>query len=203
MITMLTKKELDSRKRLEYSCLEQLVPKNHLLRKIDKLIDFDFIYDEVGELYSAVGRLSVDPVVLIKIVMIQYLFGIHSMRQTIREIEVNLAYRLFLGYSISEKIPHFSTFNKNYERRFKKTNLFNNIFVRILEIAEENGLMEPTQIYVDSTHIKASANKKKYTKATIKMEAKKYQNKLNAKIDEDRKKHGKKPLKYNSCQCSR
>ena len=133
---MLTNKELDSRKRLEYNCLEQLVPKNHLLRKIDKLIDFDFIYDEVGELYSAVGRLSVDPVVLIKIVMIQYLFGIHSMRQTIREIEVNLAYRWFLGYSISEKIPHFSTFNKNYERRFKKTNLFNNIFVRILEIAE-------------------------------------------------------------------
>lgn len=144
---MLTKKELDSRKRLEYSCLEQLVPNNHLLRKIDKIIDFDFIYDEVEDLYSAVGRPSIDPVVLIKIVMIQYLFGIPSMRQTIREIEVNVAYRWFLGYSISEKIPHFSTFNKNYERRFKKTNLFNNIFVRILEIAEENGLIEPTQIY--------------------------------------------------------
>ena len=71
---MLTKKELDSRKRLEYSCLEQLVPKNNLLRKIDKIIDFDFIYDEVGELYSAVVRPSIDPVVLIKIVMIQYLF---------------------------------------------------------------------------------------------------------------------------------
>ncbi len=54
------------------------------------------------------------------------------MRKTIREIEVNVAYRWFLGYSISEKIPYFSTFNKNYERRFKKTNLFNNIFVRIL-----------------------------------------------------------------------
>lgn len=191
---MLTKKELDSRKRLEYSCLEQLVPQNHLLRKIDKIIDFDFIYDEVGELYSTVGRPSVDPVVLIKIVMIQYLFGIPSMRQTIREIEVNLAYRWFLGYSISEKIPHFSTFNKNYERRFKSTNLFNNIFFRILEIAEENGLIEPTQIYIDSTHIKASANKKKYTKVNVKVEAKKYQDKLNAEIDEDRKKHKKKPL---------
>lgn len=91
----------------------------------------------------------------------------HSMRQTIREIEVNLAYRWFLGYSISEKIPHFSTFNKNYERRFKNTNLFNKIFVRILEIAEENGLIEPTQIYIDSTHIKASANKKKLTISII------------------------------------
>lgn len=66
------------------------------------------------------------------------------MRQAIRKIEVNLAYRWFLGYSISEKIPHFSTFNKNYKRRLKSTNLFNKIFVRILEIAEENGLIEPT-----------------------------------------------------------
>ena len=195
---MLTKKELDSRKKLEFTCLEQLVPKEHLLRKIDKIIDFNFIYDEVAELYSAIGRPSIDPVVLIKIVMIQYLFGIPSMRQTIREIEVNLAYRWFLGYSISEKIPHFSTFNKNYERRFKNTNLFNKIFVRILEIAEENGLIEPTQIYIDSTHIKASANKKKYTKVIIKVEAKKYQDKLNTEIDEDRKNHEKKPLKRKS-----
>ena len=90
---MLTKKELDSRKRLEYSCLEQLVPNNHLLRKIDKIIDIDFIYDEVEELYSVVGRPSIDPFVLIKIVMIQYLFGIPSMRKTIRKIEVNVAYR--------------------------------------------------------------------------------------------------------------
>ncbi|MGM8316847.1 hypothetical protein ACSXC5_17660 (plasmid) [Clostridium perfringens] len=77
---MLTKKELDSRKCLEYSCFEQLVPQNHLLRKIDKIIHFDFIYDEVGDLYSAVGRPSIDPIVLIKIVMIQYLFGIPFMR---------------------------------------------------------------------------------------------------------------------------
>ncbi|WP_283718385.1 hypothetical protein [Clostridium perfringens] len=67
----------------------------------------------------------------------------------------------------------------------------NKIFVRILEIAEENVLIEPTQIYIDSTHIKASASKKKYTKVNIKVEAKKYQDKLNTEIDEDRKKHGK------------
>ncbi|MBI6000780.1 hypothetical protein H8J59_10200 [Clostridium perfringens] len=63
---MLTKKELDSRKQLEFTCLEQLVTKEHLLRKIDKIIDFDFIYDEVSELYSAIERPSIDQVVLIK-----------------------------------------------------------------------------------------------------------------------------------------
>jgi len=69
--------------------------------KIDAAIDFNFIYDEVAELYSAFGTPSIDPVVLIKIVMIKYLFGIPSMRQTIREIEVNISYRWFLRYSFS------------------------------------------------------------------------------------------------------
>lgn len=157
---MLTKREMNSREQVEFNCLEQLVPKDHLLRKIDKTINFDFIYNEVAELYSATGRPSIDPVVLVKIVMIQYLFGIPSMRQTIKEIQVNMAYRWFIGYSISEAIPHFSTFSKNYERRFRGTSLFDNIFIKILEIAEKNGLIAPEQIYIDSTHIKASANKK-------------------------------------------
>ena len=78
--------------------LDNLVPKNHLVRKIESVIDFNFIYDKVKDLYSPLGKPSIDPVVLIKIVLIQYLFGIPSMRQTIREIEVNVAYRWFLGY---------------------------------------------------------------------------------------------------------
>ena len=73
--------------------LDGLVPKNHLVRKIENAIDFSFIYDKVKDLYSTLGAPSIDPVVLIKIVLIQYLFGIPSMRQTIREIEVNISYR--------------------------------------------------------------------------------------------------------------
>ena len=76
--------------------LDGLVPENHLVRKIENAIDFSFIYDKVKDLYSPLGAPSIDPVVLIKIVLIQY--GIPSMRQTIREIEVNVAYRWFLGY---------------------------------------------------------------------------------------------------------
>ena len=125
---MLTIRKDNFRNEEEYITLESLVPKSHLVRKIENSLDFNFIYDEVKDLYSSIGAPSIDPVVLIKIVLIQYLFGIPSMRQTIREIEVNVAYRWFLGYSLTEKIPHFSTFNKNYERRFKDTELFEIIF---------------------------------------------------------------------------
>ncbi|MGL4741057.1 MAG: IS1182 family transposase, partial [Sarcina sp.] len=191
---MLTKREMNLRDQVEFNCLEQLVPKDHLLRKIDNTINFDFIYKDVEELYSGIGRPSIDPVVLIKIVVIQYLFGIPSMRQTIKEIEVNVAYRWFLGYSISEAIPHFSTFSKNYSRRFKNTEIFNNIFLKILDIAKQNNLLAIEQVYIDSTHIKASANKKKYKKVNIEVEAKQYQDKLNEEINKDRIMHGKKPL---------
>ena len=191
---MMTRRNIDNRLQIEFNSIDALVPKDHLIRKIDAALDFNFIYDEVAELYSAFGAPSIDPVVLIKIVMIQYLFGIPSMRQTIREIEVNIAYRWFIGYSFTEKIPHFSTFNKNYERRFKNTDLFNNIFTEILEQANKHGFIDLTEIYIDSTHIKASANKKKYTKKEIDVEAKRYQEELEKEINEDRKNHGKKPL---------
>ena len=159
------------------------------------LLDTSIIrYDKVKDLYSPLGAPSIDPVVLIKIVLIQYLFGIPSMRQTIREIEVNVAYRWFLGYSLTEKIPHFSTFNKNYERRFKNTDLFESIFKEILARATKCGFVDSSNIYIDSTHIKASANKKKYTKVEVDIQAKHYQEKLEKEINEDRLKHGKSPL---------
>ena len=92
-ISMITKnnKTIDQ---IQMVSIEQLVPQDHILRKIDAAIDFDFIYDLVEERYCPDnGRPSIDPVVLIKIAVIQYMFGIKSMRQTIKEIEVNIAYR--------------------------------------------------------------------------------------------------------------
>lgn len=130
--------------------------------------------------------------------MIQYLFGITSMRQTIKEIEVNIAYRWFLGYGLNDEIPHFSTFSKNYVRRFQGTDLFEKIFGRILEIAEANGLIHPEQVYIDATHIKANANKKKYTKVEVGVQARKYKDELETEINQDRADHGKKPLKEES-----
>ena len=139
---MLNQKREDSRKQIGFYCMEDLVPKDHLLRKIEKAIDFSFIYDLVKDRYSEdTGRPSIDPVVLFKIVFIQYLFGIRSMRQTIKEIEVNAAYRWFLGYDWNDPIPHFTTFGKNYSRRFEGTDIFEKIFARILLVCDGAYLM--------------------------------------------------------------
>ncbi len=119
-------------------------------------LDFSFIYDEVKDVYSEVGRPSIDPVILIKLTFIQYTFGIRSMRQTITEVETNLAYRWFLGYGFHNKVPYFSTFGKNYIRRFEDTVLFERIFHRILEEATEKKLISAEHIFIDSTHVKAS-----------------------------------------------
>lgn len=88
--------------------MDDLVPQDHLLRIIDKAINWNFIYDLVEEKYSPnQGRPSMDPVMLIKIPCIQYLYGIRSIRQTIKEIEVNVAYRWFLGLEMMDKVPLF------------------------------------------------------------------------------------------------
>ena len=114
---MITKKGNFKDNQYQIICIDELVPKNHILRDIDSAIDFTFIYKEVEHLYSdEVGRPSIDPVVLFKMVMFQYMFGIKSMRQTVKEIEVNVAYRWFLGFNLTDSIPHFSTFTKNYEK---------------------------------------------------------------------------------------
>jgi transposase len=98
---MLPKQDMSKRAQMGFFALEDLVPQDHLLRQIDQLIDFSFIYDLVKDKYDEVqGRPSLDPVLLIKLPMIQYLFGIKSMRQTIKEIEVNNAYRWFLGLGL-------------------------------------------------------------------------------------------------------
>ena len=147
------------------------------------------------DLYSDFGRESIDPVVLIKIAMIQYIFGIPSMRKTIREIEVNFAYRWYLGYGMHEEIPHFSTFGKNYSRRFKDTDLFEKIFSKILSEVAANGFLDTESLFIDGTHIKASANSHKYQNEVIRKEARSYEKELQEEIKRDRQEHGKKPLK--------
>jgi hypothetical protein len=117
------------------------------------------------------------------------------MRQTIKEIEVNMAYRWFIGYDISESIPHFSTFGKNYTRRFQDTDIFERIFNRILQEALEHGFVDASAVFIDGTHIKASANKKKSYNEIVEKQSKQYQKQLDEEIKKDREIHGKKPLK--------
>ena len=192
---MLNEKSEDNRKQISFCCMDDLVPKDHILRKIEKAIDFSFIYDLVKDKYSEdTGRPSIDPVVLFKIVFIQYLFGIRSMRQTIKEIEVNAAYRWFLGYDWNDPVAHFTTFGKNYSRRFEGTDIFEQIFARILLEAVKLKYVNPKAVFIDSTHIKASANRNKKMKVQVQVEAQHYHKELMEEINKDREAHGKKPF---------
>ncbi len=104
---------------LEMVMLEYLVPADHLLRKLDKYIDFEFIHDKVRHLYwDNNGRPAVDLVLLFKMLFIGYLFGVRSERQLVREVQVNIAYRWFLGLSLTNKIIDASTFSQQRWRRF-------------------------------------------------------------------------------------
>lgn len=193
---MMTQNADKKREQIHMLCMDEMVPSNHLLRIIDKAIDWSFIYELVEDKYSQdTGRPSMDPVTLIKIPLIQYLYGIKSMRQTVKEIEVNVAYRWFLGLDMTDKVPHFSTFGKNYTRRFKDTDLFEQIFTHILTECYKFKLVDPTEIFVDATHVKARANSRKMQKRIAKEESLFYEELLKKEINEDRDSHGKKPLK--------
>ena len=191
---MMSKNQMNERNQLEMLTIEQLVPENHLVRKLDAAIDFSFIYPLVENFYSKYGRPSIDPVVLFKMTMIQYVFGIRSMRQTIKEIETNVAYRWFLGFGFHTEVPHFSTFGKNYTRRFEDTDIFEQIFYRILKEIVDAGLLSADHIFIDSTHVKASANKRKFNKKMVRKETRAYEEKLQEELNIDREKNGKKPF---------
>ncbi|GAY71619.1 IS1182 family transposase [Streptococcus canis] len=184
-----------NRHQIGFYSLEELVPEDHLLRQIDQVIDFSFIYDLVKDTYSHdTGRPSLDPVMLVKIPIIQCLFGIRSMRQTIKEIQVNVAYRWFLGLTLEDKIPHFTTYGKNYSRRFQDKQIIEAIFSHILGLCLQAGLIDPTEIFVDGTHIKAAANNHKYINQEVETQAKFMSDQLDREISRDREKHEKKSL---------
>ncbi|AVK96640.1 transposase [Lysinibacillus sphaericus] len=191
---MMSKNQINEREQLEILTIDQLVPQDHLVRKLEAAIDFSFIYPLVENLYSSLGRPSIDPVVLFKMTFIQYVFGIRSMRQTIKEIETNMAYRWFLGFGFHTEVPHFSTFGKNYARRFQDTDVFEQIFYRILKEIMKKGLLHADHVFIDSTHVKASANKRKYDKKVVRKETRAYEEKLQLELNIDREEHGKKPF---------
>lgn len=181
--------------KMEFVCIGDLVPKDHLLRKISMAIGFEFIREKVKGLYCADnGRPAVDPVVLFKMLFLGYIFGIRSERQLVREVEVNVAYRWFLGFSLTDKIPHASTFSQNRRRRFLDSPIYQDIFDEIVLQALRRGMVDGKTLYTDSTHLKASANKGKFVKVQVQQSVRGYLDELDRDIADDREKHGKKPL---------
>ena len=180
----------------EFVSIDSLVPQDHILRKIDKYIDFSFIDDLVKDLYCHDnGRPAVDPKIIVKMLLLGYLFGIRSERQIVREVQVNLAYRWFLGYGFTDKIIDASTISQNRRRRFNGTDIFQQIFDNIVLQAIEHKLISGKVLYADSTHLKANANKRKFIEQQVEKSVKEYVEELDKAVDEDREKHGKKPLK--------
>lgn len=193
---MMTQKGTHTRNIIKMTCLENLVPQDHLVRKMDAALNLDFIYDLVQDTYSNDnGRPSIDPVVIVKIALIKKMFGLPSIRRTLSEIQLNLAYRWYIGYDLEEAVPHFTTYIKNYNQRFGGKELFANLFENILNTCLDNELIEPDVLFIDATHIKASANKNKLRDELVPITAKHYQEELEAEISEHRSKMGRKPLK--------
>ena len=185
------------REQMEMVCIEEMVSKDHILRKIDSAIDFTHIYELVGGMYCKNnGRPSIDPVVIFKMVLIQHLFGIPSLRKTAEEVKYNIAYRWFLGYLLNEQTPHFSTLSYNFTHRYTPE-VVESIFYWILSEIEKAGYLTPETVFIDGTHIKANANMKKAIKKAVPKAAKIYEEQLMKEVNEDREKNGKKPFDDN------
>ena len=188
-------KSESARGEVKIICLEDLVPKDHLLRKIEKAVEFDDIYGMAKQYYCEDnGRPAVDPVVLVKIVLIQHLFGLKSLRQTVKESQVNVAYRWFLGLGIDAAVPHFATVSYAFATRFP-SEIARRIFAWVLDAAVGKNLVRAEEAFIDGTQTKASANKKKSRKELAVETAKIYDEQLREEINADREAHGKKPLK--------
>mgnify|MGYP000507096012 FL=1 len=184
-------------RKMEYVLIDDLMPQDHLLRKIDKYIDFSFINEICRPYYCKDnGRPAVEPEIMFKMLFLGYLYGIRSETRLVEEVKVNIAYRWFLGYTLEDKIPDASVIWQNRIRRFNGTDIPEQIFNEILKQAISRGLVGGKVLYSDSTHLKANANKNKFVEETIKAESQDYISDLNNAINEDRIAHGKKPLKF-------
>lgn len=175
--------------------VEELIPEDHFLRKVERTIDFGFIEAKLKPYYCHNnGRPSIHPITLFKMMFIGYFYGIRSERQLEREIQVNLAYRWFLGYSITDPVPDHSTISYNRRTRFLHTSIFEDIFDEIVRQAQEHRMVEGRILMTDSTHIKANANKNNYIRKLKidKPKAKEYLEQLEKEVNEDRISHGKK-----------
>ena len=143
--------------KMSFVTLEELMPQEHFLRDLDRLVDFDFIYDKVVDLYSNTGRPAIDPVVMIKMMLIGYIYGIDSERKLEQEITVNIAYRWFLGIDFDERVPDHSTISQLRRRKFDGTTIFRDVFDEIVRKCFEAGLIDGKLLLTDSTHIRANA----------------------------------------------
>ena len=195
MIFMMTRHDNIGNFGFIWQTIDQLLPEDHRVRLYDSAIDWKFIYPLVENLYSNTGRPSIDPIVLFKMVFLNYIDGIHSMRKTCQRCQTDIAYRWFLRLDFGQPVPNHSTYSKNLQRKFIETDLFKKIFSHIIKQAYDNGFIDVSNIFGDSTHVKANANKNKNHDEIVEKTENAYYEDLLKDINEDRINHGKKALK--------
>jgi transposase len=142
-----------------YFRLEDHVPETHLLRLIEKHISFAFVREKLKASYSDTGRPSIDPELLLRILLIGYLYGITSERKLVEELRMHLAWRWFTGLGFDQEIPHHSTFSKNRHGRFEESKLFEELFEQIVKQCVEVGLVQGKHLSVDGSFVEANAAK--------------------------------------------
>jgi transposase len=142
-----------------YFRLEDQVPENHLLRLIEKHISFGFVRERLKDSYSETGRPSIDPELLLRILLIGYLYGLTSERKLVEELRMHLAWRWFTGLGFDQEIPHHSTFSKNRHGRFQESKLFEQLFEEIVKRCVEAGLVQGDHLAVDGSFVEANAAK--------------------------------------------
>ena len=148
--------------------LDEIVKSDEFLRKLDAAVDFSFIYDELRPYYCADnGRYSTDPVVIVKSLLIAFLYGIVSERRLEFELQYNALYRWFIGAGFDERVPDHSTISQLRRRKFNDADLFKKLFMRVLELCAEQGLVSGRLLVTDSTHVKANASKSSKIKIEI------------------------------------
>jgi transposase len=141
--------------------LDEVVPADHRVREIADVLDLSWVHAELGPHYSALGRPSIDPVLMLRMLLVGYVFAIRSERSLCREVQVNMAYRWFCGLSIEDKIPDHSAFSRARNERFRDSDIFRQVFERVVEACIAAGLVGGEGFAVDASLIVADANKQR------------------------------------------
>lgn len=142
-------------------CLDDHVPEDHLLRKIDRFLDFDDLRQKLKPYYCSNGRPSIDPELMIRMLIIGYCFAIRSERRLCEEVHLNLAYRWFCRLGLDGKVPDHSTFSLNRNGRFRESNILRHLFESTVQCCLDEGLIGGKSFAVDASLIQADANKQR------------------------------------------
>src|SRR5271155_5098779 len=138
-------------------CLEYHVPQDHLLRRIARVLDLGDVRRQLAPYYSAMGRPSLDPELMIRMLLIGYLYGIRSERRLVEEVHLNLAYRWFCGLGLKGEVPERSSFSKTRHGRFRDSDAFRLVFESIVQTCLRAGLVEGETFATDASVIEADA----------------------------------------------